>query len=230
MGLGPVTEAFPNGVFPTGAVHEFLSVGPGPRAASGGFVAALIASLMTKGGACIWVGSGQKVFPPGLSVFGITPDRIIFIDPRKEKEALWIMEEALACEGLAAVVGEVQEMGFTASRRLQLAVEQSRVTGFILRHHPRNLNPIAAVARWKITPLPSEPEAGMPGIGFPRWNVELARIRNGQPGMWQMEWRAGHFHLVTRPEVWALPATPRTATIPMAVPSAIPARATRQTG
>lgn len=41
-----------------------------------------------------------------------------------------VMEEALKCGGLAAVVGEVQDISFTASRRLQLAVEQSGVTGF----------------------------------------------------------------------------------------------------
>jgi len=34
------------------------------------------------------------------------------------------MEEALKCAGLAAVIGEVREMDFKQSRRLQLAVEQ----------------------------------------------------------------------------------------------------------
>ena len=63
------------------------------------------------------------------------------------------MEEALKCDGIAAVVGEIQELSFTVSRRLQLAVEQSRVTGFILRNNPRNLNTTACVTRWKITPL-----------------------------------------------------------------------------
>jgi protein ImuA len=136
------------------------------------------------------------LFPPALKAFGIEPDRIIFIDLSKERDVLWAMEEALKCEGLAAVVGEIQDISFTASRRLQLAVEQSRVTGFILRHHPRNLNTIACVARWKITTLPSELEEGMPGVGFPRWNVSLLKIRNGRPGTWNMEWSAGAFHLI----------------------------------
>ena len=103
------------------------------------------------------------------------------------------MEEALKCDGLSAVIGEMQELSFTASRRLQLAVEQSRVTGFILRHNPRNLNTTACVTRWKITSLPSELADDMPGVGFPRWNVELLKIRNGKPGAWQIEWTAGPF-------------------------------------
>lgn len=197
-GLGPVTAAFPHGVFPTGAIHEFLSTGAENAAASGGFAAGLAASLMARGGACVWMSCGRKVFPPALKAFGIEPDQLIFVDLKKEKQALWAMEEALKCEGLAAVVGELREISFTASRRLQLAVEHSRVTGLLLRQDPRQLNPIACVARWRITPLPSEPGANMPGLGFPRWNVELSKVRNGRPGIWQMEWSAGRFHPLER--------------------------------
>ena len=206
VGLGPMTAAFPNAVFPTGAIHELLSTGAENAAASGGFVAGLVGTLMGSGGACIWISSAGRVFPPGLKTFGIEPDRVIFVNLKKEKEVCWAMEEALKCDGLAAVIGELQEISFTASRRLQLAVEQSRVTGFLLRHNPRNLNPNACVARWKISPLASELIPGMPGIGHPRWNIELARIRNGQPGTWQMEWSAGRFHpLVPETSVPAMP-------------------------
>jgi protein ImuA len=196
LGLGPVTAAFPNASFPTGAIHEFLSAGAEHAAAAGGFIAGLLSALMQNGSACIWISASRTLFPPALKAFGIEPNRIIFIDLKKERDVLWTMEEALKCEGLAAVVGELQEISFTASRRLQLAVEQSRVTGFILRHHPRTLNTIACVGRWKISPLPSELEEGMPGVGFPRWQVALLKIRNGRPGTWQMEWAAGAFRPV----------------------------------
>jgi protein ImuA len=36
-------------------------------------------------------------------------------------------------------------------------------------------------------------EDDMPGVGFPRWNVELLKVRNGKPGSWQIEWKAGKF-------------------------------------
>jgi protein ImuA len=204
MGLGDVAAAFPQGVFPTGAMHELLSDGPEGAAAGGAWVAALIGRLMASEGACVWIGPRRTVYPPGLKAYGIEPDRVVFVDVRKEKEGLWAVEEALKCEGLAAVVGEIREVSFLASRRFQLAVEQSRVTGFLLRDRPRNRQPIATVARWQITPLPGGTEAqGMPGVGFARWIVELLRIRGGQPGKWEMEWREGRFHSIDVPApIW----------------------------
>jgi len=193
IGLGPVESAFPNAVFPTGAIHEFLSGVPEHAAASGGFIAGLLKTLMLNGGACLWISVSRTIFPPALKAFGIEPDRVIFIDLQREKDVLWAMEEALKCESLAAVIAEVREINFTQSRRLQLAVEQSRVTGFILRSDPRKLSATACVARWKITPLPSVLEDDMPGVGFPRWNVELLKVRNGNPGVWKVEWAAGRF-------------------------------------
>src|SRR5690606_16345334 len=99
----------------------------------------------------------------------------------------------LKCGTLTAVVGELREMSFTASRRLQLAVEQSQVTGFILRRTPTRLNTTACVSRWKITMLPGEPVDDLPGIGFPQWRVALLRIRNGYPGVWNVKWVKGRF-------------------------------------
>jgi len=194
VGLGSIGGAFPHGTFPTGAIHEFISSGTEGGAASGAFVSGILGPLMRAGGACIWIGSAGRLFPPALAAFGIRPERVIFIDLKREKEILWCMEEALKCEGLAAVVGETPEISFTASRRLQLAVEQSRVTAFLLRMNPRDLNTIARVARWKVTSLASLSEGDLPGIGFPRWKVELTWVKNGVPASWVVEWRAGRFH------------------------------------
>ncbi|MHB1177598.1 MAG: ImuA family protein [Daejeonella sp.] len=193
VGLGPVEAAFPNAVFPAGAIHEFLSATPEQAAASGGFISGILNALMQHGGTCLWISMSRTLFPPALKTFGLEPDRIIFIDLEREKDVLWVMEEALKCSGLAAVIAEVREVSFTHSRRLQLAAEQSRVTGFILRSDPSKLGATACVARWNITPLPSELESGMPGVGFPRWNVELLKVRNGNPGKWKVEWSKGRF-------------------------------------
>jgi protein ImuA len=198
IGLGSIHSAFPNATFPLGTVHEFCCTGAEDTAATGGFIAGVLAALMGADGAAIWISSSRTIFPPALKFFGIVPDKIIFVDLPKERDILWAMEEALKCDGLAAVIGEMQEISFTASRRLQLAVEQSRVTGFILRRNPRNLNTTACVSRWKIIPLPSELADDLPGVGFPRWNVELLKIRNGKPGVWQIEWAAGRFRHISR--------------------------------
>jgi protein ImuA len=193
VGLGPIEAAFPNAVFPVGAIHEFITSGREQAAASVGFMAGLISGLAKKGGVCLWISVSGRLFPPSLTAFDVEPDWVIFIDVEREKDVLWAMEEALKCEGLAAVIAEVGDISFAQSRRLQLAVESSKVTGFLLRNGPRRLGTTTCVARWQITPLPSEPEDELPGVGFPRWQVDLLRVRNGNPGSWKLEWVAGCF-------------------------------------
>ena len=205
IGLGPINNFFPNQVFPTGAIHEFISDSTESAAASVGFMSSIAGRLMTTGAPCLWVASGRQVFPPGLKRFGIDPGQIVFVDLRKEKQVFQVLEEALKQPGLAAVIGEVKNIGDITSRRLQLAAENSGVTGFILRHITRSVTPIASVARWKITSLPSEgPKMNMPGLGFPRWAVELEKIRNGKPGKWIVECTAGRLRFLS-PATAALP-------------------------
>jgi protein ImuA len=195
IGLGPIKDAFPNATFPLGCVHEFLYAQAEDGAATGGFIASLVNSLGSNG-SVLWISSARKVFPPALKSFGIQPDRFVFVDLQREKDVIWAMDEALKCAALTAVVGEVNNIDFTASRRLQLAVEQSEVTGFVIRNNKSNPGTTACVSRWKITSLPSESFDGVPGIGFPKWRVELLRIRNGKPGVWTVYWREGGFRFV----------------------------------
>lgn len=197
-GLGQMRNAFPESSFPLGAIHEFISQTPEDATATSGFVAGILSSLMRNRGALIWISASRKIFPPALKSFGISPDRIIFIDLQKEKEILWAMEEALKCKGLSAVVGEMQELNFISSRRLQLAVEKSMVTGFVLRLNPRTINATSCITRWQVTAAQSEMVENMPGLGFPRWNVELLKVRNGIPGKWEIEFAAGRFRHVSK--------------------------------
>lgn len=188
IGLGGLESVFPNGIFPRGAIHEFICLQTEHSAASNGFIAALISVLMKKNAVCLWISTGRKLYPVSLRMFDVNPEQFIFIDVKTEKEVLWITEEALKCEGLTAVVAEINNLNLIESRRLQLAVEKSGVTGFILRKNERKAISNGTAARWKIIPIPSETEIGMPGIGFPRWNVELMKVRNGSPGNWIFEW------------------------------------------
>lgn len=197
FGLGPIEGAFPNGIFPTGAIHEFISLCPEDTAACGGFIAGLVKTLLQHGGACLWVSWSRRIYPPALKLFGVDADRVVFIDVPRLKDVLWVTEEALKCEGVAAVICEANELSFAQSQRLQLAVEKSKVTGFILRKDVKKLTTTACVSRWKIISVPSELRKGMPGVGLPRWQVELLKVRNGNPGIWTVEWANQHFNLIT---------------------------------
>jgi len=191
IGFRPIELAFPNATFPIGCTHEFLSTSQEDVAATNGFIAVLLSKLMQFGGAAIWISSRRTLFPAALKSFGIDADKIVFADLKKEKDVLYAIEESLKCNRLTTVVGEIKQITFKESRRLQLAAEQSRVTGFLLRHQI-TLNTIACVSRWRITSLPSQLEDGIPGVGFPRWNVELLKVRNGKPGTWQLEYSSNH--------------------------------------
>jgi protein ImuA len=199
-GLGFIKNAFPNASFPLGCLHEFLCTQNEDLAATSGFVAGLMSLMIGSNGAVLWIGKSRKLFPPALKCFGIEPDRFIFIDVQNEKHVLWAFDEALKCNALTAVVGELKEISFTESRRLQLAAEQSQVTGFILRKNLKAPTTTACVSRWKISSLMSDPVDGLPGVGYAKWKVDLLKVKNGRPVSWDIQWRNKKFVPIYKPD------------------------------
>ena len=194
--LGILNNAFPNKCFPLGAVHEFICADKEQLSPTAAFISCLVSKLIENNSPIIWIGLSQKIFPPALIHFGISPERVIFINAKNRKEILWMMEESLKCEGIAAVIAEIKEINFTESRRLQLSVEQSKVTGFVIRNAPLNIGANVFVSRWKILHAVSINEEDIPGVGFCRWNVSLMKIKNGKPGSWLFEWSDGQLKIV----------------------------------
>jgi protein ImuA len=188
LGLGLLESSFPDNTFPRAAIHELISFSSEEATCTNGFISVILGKLMQKGGSCIWISTRRKIFPPALKAFGIEPERVLFVDAWKLKDALWVIEEALKCDAMQAVIGEISELSFNDSRRLQLAVEKSKVTGFIHRHKPKQINALACVSRWKISPAASSLSNNMPGVGFPKWDVELLKARNGKTGKWTLQW------------------------------------------
>lgn len=193
FGLGAMESAFPYSVFPTAAVHEFISPTAAHATATNGFIAGLLSVLMHQGNPCLWISTQRSLYPIGLKYFGIEPHRIIFVDVMQDKDALWAMEQALQCSALAAVVAELGEISFSESQRLQLAIEKSSITGFLHRKRPRYENTLACISRWRIRPIASLVRDDLPGVGHPLWEVSLEKIRNGKPGKWQLGWCNNHF-------------------------------------
>lgn len=190
LGLGDMEKAFPDGVFPRGVMHELISTSSEDATCTSGFLSVILSKLMEPGGSCLWISTipRRSIYPPALAAFGIQTERILFVDTKRPKETLWAVEEALKCSSISAVVGELSELSFNDSRRLQLTVESSQVTGFIHRFRPKSENAVACVSRWKITALPSELPNAKPGLGSPRWNINLLKVKNGMPRSWQVEY------------------------------------------
>lgn len=202
IGLPFIERCFPSHAFPTGAIHEFISTSTAQTTAASGFIAGVLSRLLQDQGPVVWVG-GDDVFAPGLTHFNIDPAQMIFVSVKRQKDLLWTVEEALKCDRLSAVVAGIKNISLNDSRRLQVAVERSRVTGLMIRE-AKNHTTMASVARWRITSVPGNKKE-LPGISFPRWQVELLKARNGRTGQWQVEWHAGHFsmlpaHIVSIPQ------------------------------
>ena len=64
----------------------------------------------------------------GLQRLGLDPARLILVETKNEKQALWAMEEALRSAVPAAIGGAVAKLDLKASQRLQLAAGEEGAT------------------------------------------------------------------------------------------------------
>jgi protein ImuA len=195
FGLPEVDRHFPDSGLTGGALHEVIAASHGDRPAAFGFAAALMAhALVARRGPTLLVSARRRFadfgepYGQGLRHLGLDVGRLVLVETRLDKEALWAMEEALRPEvATAAVVGAVEgELDLTMSRRLNLAAAGSGAPLILLRP-PVTTGTSAATTRWRIAAEP----AGRNRFGtfaFYRWSVALERCRNGRPGHWLLEW------------------------------------------
>ena len=206
FGLAGLDDQLPGGGLVLGALHEVAGGGPGTEhgAAAALFVAGIMARLP---GFVLWCVGYQDLFAPALALAGLSADRVVYVEAGKA--TLATMEDGLRHPGLAGVVGETDgRITLTASRRLHLAAETSRVAGFLLRRSrtfddPRFGEPNAAITRWRIAALPSGPPLphapAVPGLARAVWRLDLVRCRGGEPASWIVEAcdATGHLGLVS---------------------------------
>lgn len=191
FGLAMVDSRLPGGGLAHGALHE---VGGGGNGAIDGAAAALfVAGIAARTrGKVLWCVTRADLFAPALAQSGLKPDRVIYLEGGDEKTVLACFEEGLRHGGLGAAVAELARLPMTASRRLQLAAEGSGTIGVALRRWRRQTEasdfgqPTAAMTRWRVSVLPSAP-LPVPGVGRPRWLVELIRCRAGETADFELE-------------------------------------------
>lgn len=187
LGLPAFDEALSGGL-PEAAIHEVIRSGESGDDAATAFGAALLARLAERrDGHVLWLEGGRDLYPPGLLVYGLTPDRLLLLQGIRGRDLLWALEEALKSGALAGVIAETDRLPPVAGRRLQLAAEQGRTTGLLLRPAPQP--PVSsALTRWRITALDSHLSG--PGVGQPRWRVELLHNRGGRTAEGIVTWTA----------------------------------------
>ena len=188
----------------------------------------------------LWCLARDDLYAPGFAPHGLDASRILHLRAHDDRSVLAAMEEGLRVNSLAAVVGEVGALPLTASRRLQLAAAKSGVTAFVLRRWRNGTRaaaernaPCAAATRWRVRALSGEvgtgspldnatnrdsralssvAQDGEPGIGRPRWLLELLRCRGGLPAQWIVEASDATGHVSLSAQLVDRPAAPQYAT------------------
>jgi protein ImuA len=120
----------------------------------------------------------------GLSRFGINPHELILGGLDSLADLLWTLEEAIACQSVAAVIADIsgtdqEALDFTVSRRLSLRTTSSRTSAVLLRYGTGR-EASAAKLRWRLAPaLSSEMPFDLQAPGPPRFTVTLEKSRLG---------------------------------------------------
>ncbi|AGS24440.1 ImuA family protein [Rhizobium etli] len=184
FGVPKIDTVLPGGGLAYGALHEFAGGGSGT--VDGAAAALCVAGIAARTkGQILWCMTRPDLFFPALAQAGLHPDRVFFAEADREEDVLATMEEGLGYGGLGAVVGEIVRLPMTASRRLQLAAEKTGTMGLAVRRWRRQTEasdlgqPTASTTRWRVSVLPSE-ELPVPGVGRPRWLLELMRVKAGK--------------------------------------------------
>jgi protein ImuA len=191
FGIKAIDQRLPGGGLALGALHEVAGGGNGAihGAAAALFAAGIAARTRGK---VLWCLTRPDLFAPALAQAGLVPDRVIYVDAGDEKSVLICFEEGLRHGGLGAIVAEVARLSMTASRRLQLAAESSGTIGIAIRRWRRPAEAAdfgqqtASVTRWRVSVLPATPLPA-PGVGRPRWQLELIRCRAGESADFEVE-------------------------------------------
>lgn len=199
-----------------GRLHEVFAAAE--EAGSGAGFAALLGHLAAQGRPLLWLRSevaerkGGLLQAGGMGELGLDPAALLLGVVPDEPALLRAAAEASRCAGLGALVvecwGPMRGLDLTASRRLMLSAEVSRVTVLIL-HQAGQAQPSAADTRWRVAAAPSIAlEADAPGA--PIFDLELLRRRAGPPaGPWRVEWNRDQTRFAEPADRAALPPLSR---------------------
>jgi len=197
LGYAPVDAALPDHALAVDACHDITPLKPNDVPQAAGFALALLQRL-PRSGPIMWCQTAfngreyGRVYSPGLLNRGfleadsqgpqptaLLADRLFHITVPKDRDLSLVLEECVRVSALAAVVGEGPAPDFTASRRLTLAAQTSRVPCLII-NTAGVIGASAAATRWRVAPIAGPPDADDPqGPGQPAWSITLARSRGG---------------------------------------------------
>ena len=199
LGHGEADSALQGGLA-LGAIHEVFAEGSRHSASATGFVLGLTARVLRRR-PLLWISAdfGEREMGAlsmnGLAELGLDPRLMVTVRAFDVESALRTAADALVCDALGAVVlevwGKTRHLDLVASRKLTLAAQASRVTGFLLRMAAAPQSSTAET-RWIVRAAHSPPAARSEpwsAWGVPVFDAQLVRNRHGPIGRWIMEWK-----------------------------------------
>jgi protein ImuA len=128
-------------------------------------------------------------YPPAAAALGVDLEQVILIRPASAAENQAVLDQALRCSAVGAVVAWCERLRAAEAQRLRLAAEAGGGLGLLLGPPGRDVS--AADLRLRIVPLVSR--------GFARrLQVEVVRWRGGSAGrtlIVEIDDETGHVHL-----------------------------------
>lgn len=118
-----------------------------------------------------WIAPPFQPYPPALLQWGLDLARVLLVRPRRETDALWAAEQALASGNCAAVLLWPERLSDASGRRLQLAAEKGRSWAIAFRPARARVSASAAALRLLLT-------AGERGT-----DVGILKSRGGRPAI-----------------------------------------------
>lgn len=166
-GVAALDRLLPDQGLRSGSITEWLSSSLGGGAGMLALIAAREACY--EGGALVVIDRQDSFYPPAAAALGIDLEKVILVRPMSMADELWALDQALRCEGVAAVWGLVETIDFRSFRRLQLAAESQHALGLLVRSSKRRGDPSWSEIQLLVEPRPSSDAR--------RLRVELTRGR-----------------------------------------------------
>lgn len=190
-GYPGLDKLLPESGLPSGSVIEWVHDGPGLHSATLALHCA--AGFLKKPGVLAVVDAQNDFHPMSLHHLGIPMPRLLVVRPclnhqtcgepsqAQKSETLWTLEQLARCSGVRVVMAWIDHLSSTAQRRLQLAVEKSGVTVFLMRSSIALQQTSWADLRFHVQSVP-QPEADVNEFLTPskysRLSVQLVRSKN----------------------------------------------------
>ncbi len=175
----------PAGGYVPGTVIEYLRSTSGCGATYLAFTAAAAALRASEDKYLVIVDTNHQLYPPALLCHQISLQRVIWVRPLSQADAVWATDQALRTTAVAAVVADLDVLDERDARRLQLAVERGGGVGLLLRNLSARRMPSWAEVQWVVRSL--LPTAKMSRSGGKSFNAASLQAESLQAATLQAE-------------------------------------------